>query len=256
MKMLKNSMILGITMGGFIACQNIKGDPSPTDSVNNTGTITVDTTGTSSNPSNTGSSTLQCGTTGSNASKGDSVCFTTQVLPFFVSNCATSGCHDTKTHADGYDLTSYTKIMKGITAGSPSKSKLYTVMLRTDNERMPPPPAQPLSKTQTDLIAKWITQGAREVNCAVVVDTQNVTFSKTIMPLLTTNCVGCHKTGNLSGGVSLENYTQVKSYVDSKRLWGSLNSLTGYSPMPPIGKLTDCQLTVVKKWIDAGAKND
>jgi hypothetical protein len=82
MKMLKNSMILGITMGGFIACQNIKGDPSPTDSVNNTGTITVDTAGTSNNPSNTGTSTLQCGTTGSNASKGDSVCFTTQVLPF------------------------------------------------------------------------------------------------------------------------------------------------------------------------------
>ncbi len=80
-------------MGGLIACQNIKGDPSPTDSVNSTGT--VDTTGTSNNASNTGTSTLQCGTTGSNASKGDSVCFTTQVLPFFVSNCATSGCHDT-----------------------------------------------------------------------------------------------------------------------------------------------------------------
>ncbi len=241
-----------LCMNGFflIACQNIKGDPSPTDF--GISPILVDTA------SNTGNNSvvIQCGTPENNALKGDSVCFTTQVLPFFVSNCATSGCHDSKTHADGYDLTSYYKIMKGISAGSPTKSKLYTMMLRTDNERMPPPPAQPLSKVQTDLIAKWITQGAKEVNCSVVIDTQNVSFSKTVWPLLSTNCIGCHKSGSTSGGVNLESYAQVKAYVDNKRLWGSLNSLPGYVSMPPLGKLTDCQLIAIKKWIDAGAKNN
>ncbi|MBB6002824.1 hypothetical protein [Arcicella rosea] len=235
----------------IVACKNTKGDPSPTAIITPTNP-TDNTSGNTTNPS-----TNNCGNATSNVAKGDSVCFNTQILPFFVSNCATSGCHDAKTRADGYEFTSYAKIVqKGITAGSPSKSKLYTVMIKTDEDRMPPAPSQALSKVQTDMIAKWITQGAKNVDCAVVVDTQNVTFSKTILPLLATNCLGCHKTGSISGGVNLESYASVKIYVDNKRLSGAINNLTGYSPMPPIGKLTDCQLAVVKKWIDAGAKND
>lgn len=255
---MKQIMLLG-SLGLLLAipaCQNIKGDPSPNDTTttnpteNNTGS-------TSASDSSTTANTNTCGNTSSNASKGDSICFNTQVLPFIVSNCATSGCHDAKTRADGYELTSYATITKkGITAGSPSKSKIYTLMTRTDNERMPPPPAQALSKTQTDVIAKWILQGAKNVNCAVVVDTQHVTFSKTIMPLLATNCIGCHKTGSISGEVNLENYTSIKTYVDNKRLYGSVTYQSGYAAMPPISKLTDCQLSVIKKWIDAGAKNN
>lgn len=237
----------------LVSCKYSKSDPMPTDLTNNTGNTSGDTT----SPSTTNNESSTCGNATSNVAKGDSVCFNTQVLPFIVSNCATSGCHDAKTRAEGYDLTSYENIVKkGITAGSPSKSKIYTVMIKTDEDRMPPAPAQALSSTQTDMIAKWIAQGAKNVNCAVVVDTQNVTFSKTIMPLLSTNCLGCHKTGSISGNVNLENYANVKTYVDNKRLSGAINSLAGYSPMPPIGKLTDCQLQVVKKWIDAGAKNN
>ncbi|MEA5425134.1 hypothetical protein [Arcicella lustrica] len=259
---MKNSSFIAILfMIGFftIGCKNSKGDPAPTDIATPANPTDI-TSGNSTNPSsNTGGTGTanNCGNTTANVSKGDSVCFNTQILPFFVSNCATSGCHDAKTRADGYEFTSYAKIVqKGITAGNPSKSKLYTVMIKTDVDRMPPAPSQALSKVQADMIAKWITQGAKNVDCAVVVDTQNVTFSKTIMPLLSTNCLGCHKTGSISGGINLENYTNVKIYIDNKRLFGAINNLTGYSPMPPIGKLTDCQLAVVKKWIDAGAKND
>jgi mono/diheme cytochrome c family protein len=90
----------------------------------------------------------------------------------------------------------------------------------------------------------------------VAVDTANVTFSKRINPLLQTNCVGCHKTGSVSGGVLLDSYANIKAYVDNKKMWGAMNYITGYSAMPPSQKLTDCQLSVVKKWIDKGAKND
>jgi hypothetical protein len=55
-------------------------------------------------------------------------------------------------------------------------------------------------------VLKWITEGAKNVICGVAVDTANVTFSKTINPLLQTNCVGCHKTGSISGGVLLDSY--------------------------------------------------
>lgn len=234
----------------LVSCLNNKQDVVPT-----TTTTTSPTSNTTTPTTTTSTSTtkLDCGNT--TVSTGDSVCFNTEILPFFTSNCATSGCHDAKSKRDGYDLTTYSSITKsGIVAGNPSKSKLYTVMVATGESRMPP--NKQLTTTQTALVAKWITQGAKNVNCSVVVDTQNVSFSKTIMPLITTNCLGCHQTGNLSAGISLETYASVKNYVDSKRFYGAISYSTGYSPMPPSNKLTDCQLYVIAKWINAGAKNN
>ncbi|MBL7976522.1 MAG: hypothetical protein JNJ85_16510, partial [Candidatus Kapabacteria bacterium] len=57
----------------------------------------------------------------------DSVCFSRDVLPIFLSNCGMSGCHDATTHAEGYNLTTYSGIMRGIVAYNPSGSKCYTV---------------------------------------------------------------------------------------------------------------------------------
>lgn len=183
----------------------------------------------------------------------DSVCFNTEILPFFVTNCAQSGCHDSKTRADGYDLSSYQKITsRGIDLKNPSRSKVYTEML----SEMPPKPAARIPKAKTDRILKWITEGAKNVNCNTAVDTTNVTFSKTVLPLLETNCVGCHKSGSASGSVLLDTYAHVKIYVDNKKIWGSMNYSPGYIAMPPTQKLNDCQLKVVQKWIAAGAKND
>lgn len=248
--MRKISYFVGFASLVLISCLNNKQDVVPTA----TTTATTTTTTTTTTGTTTTTASLDCGNI-SSASTGDSVCFNTEILPFFTSNCASSGCHDAKTKMEGYDLTTYTFITKsGIVAGNPSKSKLYTVMIATGESRMPP--NRQLTTTQTALVAKWITQGAKNVQCSAVVDTQNVSFSKTIMPLITTNCLGCHQAGNLSAGVSLETYASIKSYVDSKRFYGAVSYSTGYFPMPPSRKLTDCQLYVISKWINAGAKNN
>jgi uncharacterized membrane protein len=221
-----------------------------------TGTGTSDTgtgsgTGTTTG-SGTSNTTVTCSPTITTNTK-DSVCFNTQILPFIINNCAKSGCHDTKSRAEGYELTNFQTITsKGIDRKNPKNSKLYTEMLNG----MPPSPAAKLLKSETDLVLKWITEGAKNVTCGVSVDTANVTFSKTINPLIQTNCVGCHKTGSVSGGVLLDSYANVKFYVDNKKMWGAMNYQSGYFAMPPSQKLTDCQLSVVQKWIDKGAKND
>lgn len=138
----------------------------------------------------------------------DSVSFNSQILPFFTTNCASSGCHDSKTRAEGYDLSTYKSIIsRGLDLRTPKNSKIYTEML----SEMPPFPAPKLAKSQTDLVLKWITEGAKNVICSIAVDTANVTFSKTIKPLLETNCVGCHKIGSVSGGVLLDSYNHVKA---------------------------------------------
>lgn len=183
----------------------------------------------------------------------DSVCFNTQILPFFVTNCAQSGCHDTKTRADGYDLSTFQKITsKGIDKKSPQNSKLYREMLGD----MPPKPAAKLPKTQTDLVLKWIAEGAKNVNCSTAIDTTNITFSKTIFPLLQTNCIGCHKVGSASGGILLDSYAHIKTYIDNKKIMGAINYVSGFAAMPPSQKMNDCQLKVIKIWVDNGAKND
>jgi hypothetical protein len=228
-------------------------EPVVTTPPNATPTTTTPSTGTGNTTgSGTPSTTITC-TQPVVTNTKDSACFNTQILPFFVSNCAKSGCHDSKTKEDGYDLSNFKSILsKGIDLKNPKNSKIYMAML----DNMPPKPAAKLLKAETDLVLKWISEGAKNVTCGVVVDTANVSFSKTINPLLQTNCVGCHKTGAVSGGVLLDTYANVKLYVDNKKIWGAMNYSVGYFPMPPSQKLTDCQLSVVKKWIDKGAKND
>jgi hypothetical protein len=244
MKAIKIFLFVSI-VGLLGSCLYEKPTPETTSSTN---TAPNDGTNTATNV------TLAC-TIVPNTTPSDQVCFNTQILPLIVSNCSTSGCHDSKSRADGYELTSYKTITsKGINTSKPLTSKLYQVMMDTGEDRMPL--SAPLSKAQTDLFLKWIQQGAKETICNVSVDTANVTFSKSVKPMLETYCVGCHKVGAASGSVVLDNYTSVKVYVDNQRLFGSMTSQQGYSPMPPTGKLTDCELLVVQKWILKGAKND
>ena len=66
----------------------------------------------------------------------DTVYFQYDVLPILVSSCATSGCHDAVTKADGYQLTDYANaIKKGISAGRATNSKVY---IEIANGSMPP----------------------------------------------------------------------------------------------------------------------
>lgn len=71
------------------------------------------------------------------------------------------------------------------------------------------------------------------------------------------NCTGCHNPASLGGGIDLSTYTTVKASVTSGRLWGTINWTAGFSAMPKGGnKMPACQITQIKKWIDAGALNN
>lgn len=85
-------------------------------------------------------------------------------------------------------------------------------------------------------------------------DTTNVTYSGSVAPILATNCNNCHNPGSPSGGVIVNNYADLKVVVDNGRFWGSINHEQGYQPMPRNSpKLSECNLTKIKKWIDDGA---
>ncbi len=237
--------------GGVINPENVTG-------TTNTGSASTIDTGTAI-------CDLLSGTGGSAATnENGEICFDTQILPLIVSNCATSGCHDSQSKRDGYDLTSYDKIVrKGVTAGNASKSKLYRVLNDTGEDRMPPAPKSRLSASQIKLIGDWIDQGAKNISCntssgtgGTLPDSVQISFSNHINPILDFYCVGCHTSGSASGGVNLNTYANVKTYVDNGRLYGSIAQQQGYSAMPVGSKLSDCQIMAFKQWIDQGALNN
>lgn len=88
-------------------------------------------------------------------------------------------------------------------------------------------------------------------------DTSNTTYSGTVEPIINQYCVSCHLSANPSGQITLDSYSSVKVQADNGKLFGSINHDGGYSPMPKDGnKLSDCQISQIKAWIDAGSPNN
>ncbi|MFM2299563.1 MAG: hypothetical protein RIR98_1171, partial [Bacteroidota bacterium] len=80
-------------------------------------------------------------------------------------------------------------------------------------------------------------------------DSANPTYTANIQPIINQNCIGCHGSSGPSGGVSLHTYDLVKAQALKGSLSGTLKNTSPYSLMPPGGKLSDCKIGQVDKWI-------
>ncbi|HVN58487.1 MAG TPA: hypothetical protein VMT63_09340 [Bacteroidales bacterium] len=190
-------------------------------------------------------------------------CYTRDILPILVSNCAMSGCHDAATHRSGYNFADYAHTVLAVYPGNASASSLYQAITgsgggKGENEDiMPPPPKSPLTTAQIDTIAAWINYGALNETCAQACDTVNtVTFSGVIWPFMQQTCTGCHSGASPSGGVSLNSYADVQTIAASGVLWSALTGTNGKFLMPPSGSLTRCRLRQFQLWINAGYLNN
>ncbi|GAB2770433.1 cytochrome c5 [Hymenobacter luteus] len=84
-----------------------------------------------------------------------------------------------------------------------------------------------------------------------------VSYSVSISPLLDKNCRSCHNPALLTGSVNLEDFSVIQKYIRSGELMGNVKHLPGYNPMPQGGtKLSDCDIELLQKWVDAGAPNN
>ncbi|MGC8864892.1 MAG: c-type cytochrome domain-containing protein [Bacteroidales bacterium] len=190
----------------------------------------------------------------------DTVYFVNTILPLLQSNCAMSGCHDAASHKGGVIMTDYQNIINTgkVKAGNPTDSKLYKVIIKTDNERMPPPPMAAFTSEQIAKVRKWIEQGAKNNRCTETqCDSVNVSFASHVFPIIQTQCMGCHGATNPSGGISLTNYQQIAAVaVNNNKLLGTIKHLPGYVAMPPSGKLDNCSIAKISKWISDGTPNN
>jgi uncharacterized membrane protein len=187
------------------------------------------------------------------------VCFETQILPLFQSNCAKSGCHDAASHNEDYVFDSYANIIKkGILPGNATNSDVYEVLFETGTKKMPRPPNPDLTTEQKALIGRWINEGAKNtVNCGSVCDTTKFKYSADISVLINNYCLGCHAGMAPSGGINLSTYNNVFTVATNGRLVGAVSHAPGYSPMPKnAAKLSSCQITQITKWVNSGAPNN
>jgi len=187
----------------------------------------------------------------------DTVYFQNQILPLLASNCGMSGCHDAATQEEGVITTDYANIRQKVVPFNPNQSKIYKSIIDTDpGNRMPRLPAPPFTIEQKNLVKKWIEQGALNNVCNESYgqcDTSGVTYTAYIQPLIAGRCQGCHGTNNPGGGIILTNYAAVKASGQSGKLYGSIAWLAGFKTMPQNGsKLSTCQTSKVKAWVDAG----
>ena len=87
-------------------------------------------------------------------------------------------------------------------------------------------------------------------------DTTNISYTETILPIISNNCYACHDQASNFGGITLEGYDRLKTYVDNGGLLGVIKHESGFSPMPKNqAKLIDCDIEKIETWINDGAKD-
>ncbi len=89
-------------------------------------------------------------------------------------------------------------------------------------------------------------------------DTSNVTFSGTILPILSAKCLVCHSifaSINLGNNIMLETWDQVKRRA--YQIDGAINNRDGYFAMPhDSARLNDCLILQYETWLRDGTPNN
>lgn len=86
-----------------------------------------------------------------------------------------------------------------------------------------------------------------------------VSYADDIVPILDANvCLACHENADPAGGIGLEGYDRVLPFVEDGSLLGSIQYDPQFSRMPKgnYDKVPDCEISMIKKWIDQGYPNN
>lgn len=89
-------------------------------------------------------------------------------------------------------------------------------------------------------------------------DTKNITYSLTVSGLMNSyGCLGCHSGPTPDGNINLQGHTNVAAVAATGKLYGSISHAPGFQPMPKgSNKMSPCDISRVKAWIDAGTPNN
>lgn len=96
-------------------------------------------------------------------------------------------------------------------------------------------------------------QNAIKPNLSNSCDTSGgVLYKKQVSAIISSQCLSCHSGSRPNADLNLESYSSVVNAITQKNLVKHLKSESGFSPMPPAGKIRDCEILLIEKWINAG----
>jgi hypothetical protein len=92
-------------------------------------------------------------------------------------------------------------------------------------------------------------------------DTTSVTYSTSVKPILDTKCAvaGCHNAQAQAAGINLSSHAGIQNYleVSADRFISSIARDGNASEMPKGGnKLPECEITLIRTWVNAGFPNN
>jgi len=87
--------------------------------------------------------------------------------------------------------------------------------------------------------------------------TQDMSYSIDISPIISDNCLLCHNQTARFGNIILEEHADVLTYVNNGLLLGAIRHDPGFSPMPQnTAQLLECEIEKIAAWIDQGTLNN
>ena len=97
-------------------------------------------------------------------------------------------------------------------------------------------------------------------NVSITCDTISVSYSKTVVPILSKNCYSCHSGPAATSGLRLEEYDVVKNLA-TDGVNSLVNTVNGnpnfpYMPVAPNPKLNSCEINKLAAWVNQGALNN
>ncbi|MCS6896072.1 MAG: hypothetical protein NZZ60_08030 [Bacteroidia bacterium] len=79
-------------------------------------------------------------------------------------------------------------------------------------------------------------------------DTARITYNGYVANTMRQHCTSCHSGSSPSGGVALDSYQNVRRSAEQ----GTWYQVMLNGSMPPSGRLDDCTLSRLKRWVETG----
>ena len=205
----------------------------------------------------------------------DKVDFNLHIKPILETSCMS--CHGPEKPKGRLRLDTRSGAIKGgdngpsLVPGKADQSPLYkSAILPADDENLMPPKTKggPLPKDKTELLRRWIEQGADWPESVKLAVARKIDFVRDIQPILEFSCVGCHREGHDGGALRLDTKQSAlkggdngPAIVPGKSLASPLYTTTVLRPdheylMPPKNKggpLQPAQTDLLWDWINQGA---
>lgn len=90
-----------------------------------------------------------------------------------------------------------------------------------------------------------------------ICDSTNLSFRKSVLPLLNKHCNSCHSSSVQTHGIILDNYEGVRIFALEGSLYGAITRNGEYAPMPySAPKLDVCSIALIHNWIKEGIKDN